>query len=78
MKTIIRKENESDYEKVAEILDLAFKQNNESILVNKLRNKAGFISDLSLVAEINGEIVGHILFTPIKIKNENDEYESIA
>jgi predicted N-acetyltransferase YhbS len=35
--------------------------------VNRLRKSPAFIPELSLVAENNGNILGHILFTKIKI-----------
>lgn len=42
---------------------------NEHELVTKLRKSDSFISQLSLVAEINGKIVGHILFTKAIVGN---------
>lgn len=33
-------------------------------LISVLRNRATFDPDLSLVAELHGEIIGHVLFTP--------------
>jgi putative acetyltransferase len=78
LEIIIRKENENDYFKITEVVDLAFNQKNEGSLIQKLRNNPGFIQGLSLVAEIDNEIVGHILFTSIKIIGEIVEYQSLA
>lgn len=65
---LIRKEEPSDYEIVYSIVKDAFdsaehSDGNEQDLVNALRKGDAFIPDLSLVAEIDGKIVGHILFT---------------
>lgn len=77
---ILREEEASDYKKVFEINFAAFKQENESKLINALRNNFDvFIPELSIVAELNKEIVGHILFTKIQIKNaEGIVFESLA
>lgn len=65
---IIRQETVADYEQVYHLIAEAFAtaehaDGNEQDLVVALRNGEGFIPALSLVAEIDGEIVGHILFT---------------
>jgi len=70
----IRNEEKDDYNEIRKINDLAFGQKNEGKLVDDLRKKLEFNHLLSLVAETKGRIVGHILFFPIKIKNENLEF----
>ncbi len=60
------------------INDMAFGQEAEGILVEKLRKNKKFIKDLSLVACMGNEIVGHILFFPIEIKSEDSNFESLA
>jgi putative acetyltransferase len=77
MNITIRKEEEKDYKKVYEVNLLAFQQENESKLIEKIRKGENFIPELSLVAEIDDEIVGHILFSRIKIVG-NSIFESLA
>lgn len=77
MNIVIRKEEEKDYKQVYEVNKLAFQQKNESILIEKIRKGENFIPDLSLVAEIDNRIVGHILFSKIKIVGDSI-FESIA
>jgi len=77
MNIVIRKEEEKDYKQVYEVNKLAFQQENESILIEKIRKGENFIPDLSLVAEIDNKIVGHILFSKIKIVGDSI-FESIA
>ncbi len=72
---LIRNEEEKDYEKINKMIKAAFKNaehtdGNEHTLVDKLRSSEGFIKELTLVAEENGEIVGHIMFTEVKVGEE--------
>lgn len=73
----IRQEQKSDHKKVYEINKQAFNQEDESKLIEKIRVGENFVPELSLVAELDGEIVGHILFSKIKIVGKA-EYESLA
>ncbi|MCW4032557.1 MAG: N-acetyltransferase [Candidatus Bathyarchaeota archaeon] len=74
---IVRREKEEDFKSIYEINEQAFKQKDESELIERIRNNKNFIPELSLVAEENGKIIGHILFSKIKIIGEK-KYESLA
>jgi len=70
---IIREEKNNDIESITNVTIEAFKnhpisQQTEHFIINALR-KAGVLT-ISLVAEINGKIVGHIAFSPIIISDE--------
>lgn len=68
----IRQETQDDFKEVFEVNHIAFGQDNEAKLVDGLRNNPTvFIPELSLVATDNNKIVGHILFTKIRIKDNN-------
>jgi predicted N-acetyltransferase YhbS len=73
----IRTEEEKDCKRVDKINKLAFQQEDESILIEKIRKGENFIPELSLVAEIDNKIVGHILFSKIKIIG-GSVFESLA
>ena len=60
----IRTEQTSDYEAVYNINCAAFSTSAEANLVNCVRDTE---KSVSLVAEVNGSIVGHILFTPVTL-----------
>jgi predicted N-acetyltransferase YhbS len=76
----LRKEMPDDYPAVFQLNHRAFKQDGEAKLVQALRNNPEvFVPELSIVALFDGELVGHILFTKIEIKNEQDiSAESLA
>ncbi|MHC5267872.1 GNAT family N-acetyltransferase [Enterococcus sp. LJL98] len=68
----IRQETPKDYEEVYEVVKKAFEvadlaDGNEQDIVVKLRQGESFIPELSLVAEEEGKVVGHILFTKGKV-----------
>lgn len=64
----IRPEVPADYQAISRVNELAFEQPNEGKLIEKLRINPDFVPELSLVAEVDGKVVGYILFFPIKIK----------
>jgi len=74
----IRPEHKNDISAISMINDMAFGQEDEGNLIVKLRKNKNFIKDLSLVACMGNEIIGHILFSKIMIKNDNVEFESLA
>jgi putative acetyltransferase len=78
MKITIRPEATSDYCAIKKVNDLAFGQPNEGLLVEKLRQNPDFIAALSLVAEKDGNLIGHILFFPIKVIGPAASYDALA
>ena len=72
---LIRTEQPTDYENIYNVVKTAFasaehSDGNEQDLVNALRTSAAFIPQLSLVAEADGEIIGHIMFTKLQLGSE--------
>lgn len=79
----IRKETPEDFRKVFSLIQLAFSDevlsdHQEQFLVERLRNSQAFEPELSLVAELDQEIVGYILLTKIKIKNNQQKNTFLA
>ncbi|MDA3905592.1 MAG: N-acetyltransferase [Bacteroidales bacterium] len=75
---VIRKENKKDYPEVYKLNLQAFNQITEPELVDRHRESDRFIPELSLIAEIDNKICGHILFTKIYIQSEGINKESLA
>ncbi|MEM6297880.1 MAG: N-acetyltransferase [Bacteroidota bacterium] len=79
----IRQEQEADHKQVFEVIEKAFKgaaftDNAEHFLVERLRKSDAFIPELSIVAKIEGKLVGHILLTKLKIKSKTGAFPSLA
>ena len=79
---IIRPEREEDFAAIHEVVRLAFEaeemsDHQEHFLIERLRQSEDFIAELSLVCEMDQRVVGHILFSRIKIVGE-EETESLA
>lgn len=69
---ILRTEEPRDYEVVYHVIKNAFetaeeRDGNEQDLVVSLRSSDAFIPNLSIVAEVDGIVVGHILFTELTL-----------
>ncbi len=59
----IRREAEADHAAIAEVTQAAFGKEDEARLVEAIRASDEFVPQLSLVAEVDGRVVGHIMFS---------------
>lgn len=83
MQLNIRQETSGDHAAVFKLIAAAFEHeaysdHREQFLVERLRASDAFIPALSLVAETDEGIVGHILLTRITIKNNDQSFDSLA
>jgi putative acetyltransferase len=62
----VRLEGASDHDAVRQVVTEAFGQPAEAMLVDLLRTQSFDI--ISLVAEMQGKVVGHVLFTPVELE----------
>ncbi len=67
---VIRAERESDKAAIYKVNELAFGTTAEADLVDALREQAEPI--ISLVAEDGGEVVGHIMFSPVSLSTDSE------
>ena len=74
----LRHESPADYPSITRVNDLAFGRKAEGKLINQLRSKDSFVNELSIVAEYEGQLVGHLLFTPVDIKNEFKSHQTLT
>ncbi len=61
----IRCENPLDFDNIHEINCTVFSSQDEANLVDSLRKQANPI--ISLVAEKKGQLIGHIMFSPVTL-----------
>ena len=74
----VRPERAEDHAAIRRVNTEAFGRPNEAWLVDALRKTAGFVPELSLVAEAGGEVVGHILVTRILIREGSETVSALA
>jgi len=79
---VIRREEEKDYERVEEITRKAFWNLyvpgcDEHYLVHIMRSHEEFIPELDLVIEVEGQIIGNIMYTKAKLIDEKREEKNI-
>lgn len=73
---IIRDEKPSDIEKIWEVNVEAFETKAEAILVNTLRDSG--CPFISLVAETETKVVGHILFTAVELSGNKNKLKILG
>ena len=73
---IIRPETPEDVDSIRYVNDQAFGPEDESKLIEKLRKRG--VLTISLVAVQDGEIVGHIAFSPVVIESGLSSFEAIT
>lgn len=74
----IRPESPEDIESIQNVTTRAFQGEEEVNLIAAIRASDYFIHELSLVAVEDNRIVGHILFSPIKIESSEQSVEALA
>jgi putative acetyltransferase len=73
---LIRDESRSDLDSIRGVNRQAFGRNDEARLVDSLRN--GGYGRISLVADVQGQTVGHILFSRLAIATDREDVEALA
>lgn len=78
---VIRKEKESDIEEISQATIAAFKtlpisNHTEQFIINALRI-AGALT-VSLVAEIEGRVIGHVAFSPVTISDGTKDWYGLG
>jgi len=74
----VRQENPDDIRAIDVVHLSAFEGDEEVGLIDSLRESSGFIPELSLVAEFNGRIVGHVLLTRIHLLQGKESKDILA
>lgn len=77
----IRSEKSSDIEAIAEVTEVAFEDHSfsyqtERFIIRDLRDAGALV--ISLVAEVDGRVVGHITFSPITISDGTTNWHGLG
>ena len=72
----IRPEKPEDIDSIGYVNEQAFGRKNEAELVEKLRKRG--VLTISLVTVEEGEVVGHIAFSPVAIESESSGFEALT
>ena len=83
MKVKIRQEKPEDHEDVFKLIKAAFlneanSDHQEQFLVDRLRKSYAFIPELSMVAEVDKQLVGYVLLSEITIQNDKNKFPALA
>ncbi len=74
---IVRAETPEDIKAIDVVNLSAFEGEAEARLVSMVRGSADFIPDLSLVAELNGRIVGHVLLSKVQLQSAEGATQAV-
>lgn len=74
----IRQERAGDEQGISALIETAFGRKDEARLVERLRMNPKFAPELSLLVELEGEILAHVLFFPIHIVDEGQRHPTLA
>jgi predicted N-acetyltransferase YhbS len=83
MQIKVRPETIEDASTIDKVILLAYESisysdHTEHIMVHRLRESEAYLPQLSLVAEIADQIVGHIMLTSVVIKGKGKSFPSLA
>lgn len=79
---IIRPEQPQDFDRIYDLVKIAFQtaqvsDGKEQEFANRLRCQAGYIPDLALVAEDDGQLVGHVMLTKTYVLGDAARHEML-
>ena len=70
---IIRPESPADHVAISRVVAAAFGSQTEADLVDRIRASPEYVPELALVAERDGEIVGHVMISHAVIRNDDGD-----
>lgn len=74
----VRVETSEDYASVGEVVRHAFGQEEIVELVDRIRQSENFVPELSLVAEANGKVVGHVLLSHVNLNDKGTSHSILT
>lgn len=69
----IRPETHDDVDAIRQVVTAAFGSRVEADLVDRIRTSPGYLPDVALVANVGGEIVGHVMISGAVVRHDDGE-----
>lgn len=63
MPSVVRPESPDDHDAIRRLVAAAFQSEAEAALVDRIRASGDYVAEMALVAEADGEIVGHVIIS---------------
>ena len=76
MRQLIREEQPGDWQQVRKVNEVAFERSDEADLIDRLRQEGVVL--LSLVAELDSQIVGHIMFSRMTVETAQGPVAAVS
>src|SRR5580704_9421442 len=76
--TFIRAERPIDSGAIRYVHESAFGRRDEADIVHRLRNTPGYIPSLSLVADSDGFIIGHAIFSEVSVYSGETTWKAVV
>src|SRR5579862_1897540 len=76
--TLIRAERPIDSGGIRYVLETAFGRRDEADIVHRIRKTGGFIPSLSLVADSDGFIIGHVIFSEVAVYSGETTWKAVV
>ena len=73
---VIREAEAKDHDAIARLVEAAFGQRDEAVLVDRLRRDGDVV--IELVATNEGELVGHIVFSRLAVEGGGSRFDALA
>jgi putative acetyltransferase len=70
----IRPEQPADHAVIAEVVRAAFGSDAEPELVRRIRASPEYVPELALVAEVDGEVVGHVMISGAILRSADGDH----
>jgi putative acetyltransferase len=70
---LVRPEQVADYGAIDAVVEAAFGSRVEPDLVTRIRASPEYVREMALVAEVEGEVVGHVMVSGATLRHEHDD-----
>lgn len=69
-RAVVRCETPDDFAAIARVVAAAFGSQVEADLVDRIRSSPEYVPEMALVADLDGEVIGHVMISGATIRND--------